>query len=223
MEGKHEQEVTTQGWVLGLAVLDHIPHGEARVVIAIVRQFTATFDRKCEGFRALGYQGRNELCYLFNHAKQAALHVLEVVSQKFINILVQIQLDGNDEPNRIHLEQQEVSEKRLASDHDLRIFNQLREGSVEYSLFLQRFIKLLVWLGKGNIEHRDECLLDTRCTLMQSQCEVAARKRGEYGREQRRVELADVRYGDSGGDSEHLIAYRIVYVKQESNDVQVCK
>lgn len=151
MEGSHEQKIATKGRVLRLTLLEHIAHGETRIVGTIRRELTATLNSEVESLRALSYQGRNELGDFLDHAKQAALDVFKVVPQELVDVLVQVELDCDDEPDRVHLKEKQIGEKGLASDHNLRILDQLRKCSMENCLLLQCLVKFLIWLGQGDV------------------------------------------------------------------------
>ena len=53
-----------------------------------------------------------------NQAQQAALNILVVVSEEFVNVFVKVLVDRDDHPLRIHLEQEQECQDRLAAEHD---------------------------------------------------------------------------------------------------------
>lgn len=51
----------------------------------------------------------------FDQAQEAALDILKVVSEQFVNVFVEFHLDSDYEPLGVHLEQQQEGQKRFAS------------------------------------------------------------------------------------------------------------
>ena len=69
---------------------------------------------------------------------------------------------------------------------------------MEKSLLLKCLIKLLIRLSKSDVKHGDEGLLNSRGSVMKCRSEISTGQGGEDGREESRIQLADVRYGHCG-------------------------
>lgn len=104
MEGKHKQKIASQVFELALTFGNNVADAKTWVCAGIIWQLSVVFESLLEGFRALSYQIWTHLSNRLDHAEQAALNILEIVSQQFINILVKVQLDRNHEPDWVHFE-----------------------------------------------------------------------------------------------------------------------
>jgi len=151
VESQHQEQVASQVLEFILVLLKNGSDAETWCAATIVRKLAVVFKGKLKGVGALSYQVGAHLGHRLNHAKETALDVLEVVAQQLVDILVKVQLNGNHEPLGVHLEEKQVSQQRLAADHDLRVLDQLREGSVEQGFILQGLIEFLVRLGERDI------------------------------------------------------------------------
>ena len=60
------------------------------------------------------YQRGAHLVHLFNQTQETALDIFKVVSQKLVYIFVELHLDSNNEPLRVHFEQEQEGEQTLA-------------------------------------------------------------------------------------------------------------
>jgi len=92
---------------------------------------------------------------------------------------------------------------------------------VEQGFILQSLIEFLVRLGERDIKHRDERLLNPRCTVVKGSCEVPAGEGSEDGREQGSVELTNVRDRNRGRDAESLIGHSIVDMEEQCDHVEI--
>ena len=103
--------------------------------------------------------------YGLNEAKEAALDVLVIVSQQFVDIFVKILFDCYNKPLWVHFKEQEEVKDGFASQDDRLILEQLADGHLVRRVLLQGVVQLWVGLGEGNIYHSQEGLLDSLGSL----------------------------------------------------------
>lgn len=122
------------------------------------------------------------------------MNVFIVVSEKLVNVLVEILVDGDDHPLRVHLEEQQEGQDCFTSEHDRLVLEELTDGRLEGVIILQDVVQLWVGLSQGDVYHGQECLLDSLGAFEKSQRELLASQRFKDRGEQSCVQLADVRY-----------------------------
>ena len=107
-------------------------------------------------------------------------------------------MHSDNHPLRVHLEEKQESEDSFASEHDRLVLQQLRDGHLECLILLQGVIEFVIRLNQGDVYHGKEGLLDPLRTIQEGLGELGASDRLEDGWEQSRIQLANVRYRDSG-------------------------
>lgn len=122
--------------VVILVFLDHVADAKAVLLGLFVRQLPIIFQGQFKGVGDMVDQSGAHFRDRLNHAEEAALNILEVVAEQLVDVPVKVQIDGDHEPSRVHLEQKQVGQQRFASDDDLRVLDKFREGAVEQSLIL---------------------------------------------------------------------------------------
>jgi hypothetical protein len=111
------------------------------------------------------------------------LNIFKVISQEFVQVLIEVILHGYYEPLHVHLEEKKESEKAFTSENYRLIFQHLGNGRNKVLIILQGVIQFCIGLGQSYVKHCYESLLNSWWPFQKSERELLARKGFKYGRE----------------------------------------